>query len=91
MTALHLFISGRVQGVGYRDWLAATATAHGLRGWVRNRADGRVEAVLAGEAQAVDTVHAACHAGPRAARVTAIEAAPAEAPAEPGFHRLPTA
>ena len=91
MKALHLLISGRVQGVGYRDWLVGVAAAQGLGGWVRNRADGRVEAVLAGAAEAVDSVLAACHAGPRAARVTEIAAVPVAMPGQPGFHRLPTA
>lgn len=91
MTALHLFISGRVQGVGYRDWLVAAATAQGLAGWVRNLRDGRVEALLAGPDDAVAAVHAACRSGPRNARVADIQATPATAPAEPGFRRLPTA
>jgi len=89
--ALHLLIAGRVQGVGFRDWLVRTAMAADLQGWVRNRTDGRVEALLAGPPDAVDSVLAACHAGPRAARVTDIEAVHAEPPAEPGFRWLPTA
>lgn len=91
MTALRLLIAGRVQGVGYRDWLVAAATAQGLDGWVRNLRDGRVEALLAGAEGAVDSVLGACHAGPRHARVEAIDAVPADPPAEPGFRRLPTA
>jgi acylphosphatase len=90
MRARHLLISGRVQGVGYRDWLVRTASAEGLAGWVRNRADGRVEALLAGPEPAVAAVLLACRRGPATARVTDIEESFAEVPAEPGFHRLPT-
>ncbi|RVT98849.1 acylphosphatase [Rhodovarius crocodyli] len=90
MKARHLLISGRVQGVGYRDWLVRTAGAEGLAGWVRNRADGRVEALLAGPEPAVAAVLLACRRGPPAARVSNIEESFAEAPTEPGFHRLPT-
>jgi acylphosphatase len=75
--ARRLSIAGRVQGVGYRDWLVAEAMAAGLSGWVRNRADGSVEALLAGDAEAV-------------ARVVAVEQEDAEPPATRGFRRLPT-
>ncbi|KIZ47240.1 MULTISPECIES: acylphosphatase [Rhodopseudomonas] len=65
-------IKGRVQGVGYRAWLAHSAVADGLAGWVRNRRDGSVEAVLAGPAKAVDAMVAKCRRGPSAARVTDV-------------------
>lgn len=65
-------IRGRVQGVGYRAWLAMTAQANGLEGWVRNRRDGSVEALLAGEQTVVTDMIAACHRGPSAARVDAV-------------------
>lgn len=90
MIARRLVITGRVQGVGFRDWLVAEATAAGLSGWVRNRPDGSVEALLAGEAPAVEQVAAACHRGPPAARVAAVRAEPADPPASAGFRRLPT-
>jgi acylphosphatase len=48
MRAVHLFIEGRVQGVGFRDWLKREAQGLGLHGWVRNRGDGRVEAQAQG-------------------------------------------
>jgi acylphosphatase len=54
--AVHVRISGRVQGVGYRDWTERKATALGLSGWVRNRSDGDVEAVFGGPTEAVDEV-----------------------------------
>ncbi len=76
--------------MGFRDWLVAEATAAGLSGWVRNRPDGSVEALLAGEAEAVEQVAAACRYGPPAARVAAVRMEPAEPPASRGFRRLPT-
>lgn len=90
MIARRLSMTGRVQGVGYRDWLLGEALAAGLSGWVRNRADGSVEALLAGEAQAVARVADACRIGPPAARVAAVEEEDAEPPATRGFRRLPT-
>lgn len=90
MIARRLSITGRVQGVGYRDWLVGEATAAGLLGWVRNRADGSVEALLAGGAAAVARVTEACRIGPPAARVVAVEEEDAEPPATRGFRRLPT-
>ncbi|WP_346294960.1 acylphosphatase [Rhodopseudomonas sp. P1] len=65
-------IRGRVQGVGYRAWLAMTAQANGLEGWVRNRRDGSVEALLGGDQTVVTEMIAACHRGPSAARVDAV-------------------
>lgn len=90
MRAIRLRITGRVQGVGYRDWMVTEARRHGLSGWVRNRADGSVEALLAGETPAVQAVLVAARRGPPAALVAAIEERFDEAPAEPGFQRLPT-
>jgi acylphosphatase len=89
--ARRLVIAGRVQGVGYRDWLVREATRHGLAGWVRNRADGTVEALLAGEEDAVQAVLMACRRGPPLARVERIEERFDEPPEEPVFRRLPTA
>lgn len=90
MKTLHLIISGRVQGVGFRVYVAAEAEARGLRGWVRNRRDGSVEAVVAGEDQAVDAFLAACRRGPPAAVVKAVEASPHGGPLADGFVVLPT-
>jgi acylphosphatase len=86
-----VLITGRVQGVGYRDWTIRTARGAGLIGWVRNRADGAVEAVVQGPATAVDGFVAACHAGPPLARVKAVDTRPETADLEPGFRQLPTA
>ena len=85
-----LRIAGRVQGVGYRDWLLREAQAQGLSGWVRNRRDGTVEALLAGEMPAVQAVLLACRRGPPLALVESVEETLAEDPAEPGFQKLPT-
>ena len=76
--AVHLFISGRVQGVWYRGWAVDTARALGLRGWVRNRGDGRVEAVIAGPAGPVDRMIAACREGPPGASVSDVEVTPTD-------------
>lgn len=67
-------ISGKVQGVWFRAWTVQEATKLGLRGWVRNRADGSVEALLAGPAEKVEAMIALCHEGPRAARVSSVTA-----------------
>jgi acylphosphatase len=69
----HAIIRGRVQGVGYRDFTEREARARGLTGWVRNRRDGSVEAVLAGPPAAVADMIAACRRGPFNARVDAVD------------------
>jgi acylphosphatase len=90
MSAKRLLISGRVQGVGFRDWLVREATALGLSGWVRNRRDGSLETLVAGETAAVEEMVRACRRGPRGAEVHAIEETLAAEPEQPGFARLPT-
>jgi len=84
-------ISGRVQGVWYRGWTVEKATALGLNGWVRNRADGTVEALFAGPAAAVDSMLAACREGPPAALVRDVAVEPAEDPGSGPFEQRPTA
>jgi acylphosphatase len=74
----HLTISGRVQGVSYRVWLQAEALSRGIRGWTRNRANGDVEALLAGPADAVQALCELCRSGPPMARVDQILVADAE-------------
>lgn len=88
----HLVVTGRVQGVFYRAWLTRQATALGLAGWVRNRADGSVEAVVEGPAMTVDRLVALARQGSPASRVDAI-AVGDEASTEPlsGFAQRPTA
>jgi acylphosphatase len=65
----HIFVSGRVQGVGYRASTCKVAEALGLKGWVRNLPDGRVEAVFAGAAVQVEDMLRWCRQGPPAAIV----------------------
>jgi acylphosphatase len=87
-------IHGRVQGVGYRAWAAAEATALGLAGFVRNRRDGTVEAVFCGPSGAVNDMLARCHRGPSHAHVTQIDISEADADFPPAagepFAMLPT-
>jgi acylphosphatase len=66
-------IRGQVQGVGYRAWTAATARRHGVLGYVRNCANGDVEALFAGPASAVGAMIEACFQGPRLARVVGVD------------------
>ncbi|WP_082735620.1 acylphosphatase [Polycladidibacter stylochi] len=73
MQAERISISGRVQGVGYRYWFMTQAVRLGLRGWVKNCADGRVEAAIAGPKDACQKMIEAAYVGPRFARVSAIE------------------
>jgi acylphosphatase len=72
-TTLRLFIRGRVQGVGFRYAFADEARSRKLRGWVRNRRDGSVEAIVAGPAADVDAIVVWSRRGPAAAQVTAVE------------------
>jgi acylphosphatase len=72
-TTLRLIIRGRVQGVGFRYAFADEARSRSLRGWVRNRRDGSVEAIVAGSAVDVDAIVAWSRRGPAAAQVTAVE------------------
>jgi len=92
--AVLLRIEGRVQGVGYRAWTVREARALGLAGWVRNRSDGSVEALVVGAADPVAALERACRRGPRLASVTAIARTPSTAPAEilaaGGFTQAPT-
>lgn len=90
-TSVHIRITGRVQGVGFRYWLAREAEAHGVGGWVRNRRDGAVEAVLSGTDEAVGAVLTACAAGPRHAVVHDIERLEPVEITGRGFDILPTA
>ena len=71
--ARRLVIAGLVQGVGYRYAFADEARARGLGGWVRNRRDGHVEALVSGPAPAVESMIAWARVGPPAARVSSVD------------------
>jgi acylphosphatase len=88
---IHVLISGTVQGVWFRAWTMQEAQARRLDGWVRNRRDGRVEAVFAGSAARVDDMVAACHRGPPAAEVADVSVTPSPDDPGTGFRKLPTA
>ena len=88
----HLSIRGRVQGVGYRSTMHQKALQWGVRGWVRNRLDGSVEAVVAGSAAAVEAMTAWAHRGPGGALVLAVEVQEAQGEKDfDGFEQRPTA
>jgi acylphosphatase len=80
-----VLVSGEVQGVFFRQSCRREAQALGVSGWVRNRADGRVEAVLEGETEAVEQVLAWMRTGPPSATVTDVEARPEEPSGLRGF------
>jgi acylphosphatase len=84
-----LIITGRVQGVGFRDWAERQARQAGLAGYVRNRREGTVELVISGSEANVDAMLAQCRKGPRLAIVEGIEAV-ADRWSGHGFSILPT-
>ena len=69
IVARRFTISGRVQGVGFRWFTKDVAMREGVAGWVRNQPDGRVEALVEGEVEAVTRVERALRMGPRGARI----------------------
>jgi acylphosphatase len=85
IVAVRVRIEGRVQRVWFRAWTVREANQRGLAGWVRNRADGAVEAVFAGPAAQVKDMVEACRVGPPKARVDKIVSQPAEVPDGAGF------
>lgn len=89
-TAIQCIISGRVQGVGFRDWTVKTARQYGLTGWVRNASDGTVCALFCGPEAAVETMITQCHEGPPSAQVTDVERKMADIPPPADFTRQPT-
>ena len=91
METARLRITGRVQGVGYRLWATRTATSLGLRGWVRNRRDGTVEALVTGPSEQVAAMIEACWRGPYGGRVTDVTTVADEDDGSLGFTELPTA
>lgn len=89
--AVRLRITGRVQGVGYRMWMVREAGRRGLDGWVRNRYDGSVEALVAGPADRVEELIALCRQGPDVAWVDDVVVTPAADPGRRGFTEAPSA
>lgn len=89
--ARRLDIIGRVQGVYYRNWTIDMARSLGLVGWVRNRLDGSVEALLQGEEAAVARMIVLAHEGPPAARVDGVDVIQAPVEDRAAFEKRPTA
>ena len=90
MVSVRLRINGRVQGVGFRYAMQSEAARRGVGGWVRNRRDGSVEALVQGEAAAVEGLIDWARRGPRGARVDALRSEAAAEPPQPGFELRPT-
>lgn len=88
--AKHLIITGRVQGVGYRASMIDEARRLGVAGWVRNRRDGTVEAIVDGDPAAVAAIVAWARRGPPGARVDGVAVADTDG-AFTGFDWIPTA
>lgn len=92
MVRRRLIITGKVQNVFYRDWFVAEARGLGLDGWVRNRTDGSVEAVVQGGGDSVDTIIARARQGSPASRVADVVVHDDAAHDLPtGFEKRPTA
>ena len=94
MLSRHLIVTGRVQGVGYRDALCDEAEKRNVSGWVRNRRDGSVEALVQGAPDAVDAIIAWARRGPSTAHVTDLRVNPPPAQLDrlySHFERWPTA
>lgn len=80
-----LIVHGHVQGVGFRWAIARAAESRGVSGWVANRADGTVEAVLEGEPEAVESVVGSAEQGPRGAHVERVQVTEEEPEGLRGF------
>ncbi|MDJ0844119.1 acylphosphatase [Crocosphaera sp.] len=83
--AIHVFIAGTVQGVGYRYSTVQEAQRLGIRGWVRNRIDGRVEAIFEGTEPIIEKMVQWCHHGPKSAKVTDVTVETVESQLYQGF------
>jgi len=90
ITSLKVHVHGFVQGVGFRDFLLTAAQQNALDGWVRNRADGSVEALVSGPTKAVETFVSHATKGPAGARISAVDLHNSQPPAEKGFVRRPS-
>jgi acylphosphatase len=90
LTCLRFRIEGKVQAVGYRNFVISEAGRLGLDGWVRNRADGTVEALAAGPTRAIEEFFISCSRGPAGSRVENVQMEKAGLPSEKGFRRRPS-
>jgi acylphosphatase len=90
MRTVRIRIEGRVQGVFFRDWMQNEARSLGLTGWVRNRRDDSVEAVISGDPALVDDMLARCRRGPPAARVDDLAVLAEEDASFASFDTKPT-
>ncbi len=90
LTTLRVRVEGFVQAVSYRNFAIAEATRLELDGWIRNRSDGTVEALVSGGTKAVEAFVGAAMRGPVGSQVKNVELHKAEPPTEKGFHRRPT-
>lgn len=89
MACFHVIIAGVVQGVGYRYWLRGEAERRGINGWCRNRRDGTVEAIFAGESERLDQLLERCRSGPPGAAVGAVDIKRSDESPLAGFQVLP--
>ena len=85
MTTKHVHVTGRVQGVSFRAWTQQQAASLDVSGWVRNRSDGSVEAVISGDDRAVETLIAALRDGPPAAKVADVRVSETDEQVGEGF------
>jgi acylphosphatase len=90
ITSLRVHVHGIVQGIGFRDFLIMSAQRQNLDGWVRNRADGSVEALVSGATKSVELFVSHATKGPEGAKVSAVDLHNSEPPAEKGFIRRPS-
>jgi acylphosphatase len=86
MERRHVVVHGFVQGVGFRFAVERAANSRGVAGWVKNRADGTVEAVFEGEQNDVEVLVDLCRRGPRGAEVKRVDVAGESAEGLAGFH-----
>jgi acylphosphatase len=90
MIARRLQVTGKVQGVGFRYSLQEQAARLGVTGWVRNRRDGSVEALVQGAPESVEAITAWARQGPPGSRVTDLRVEAADALPQEGFRIIPT-
>ena len=91
MAARRFLVSGRAQGVFYRNWTVAEARALGLAGWVRNLRSGAVEILAQGPEEAIEALAGRCRRGPPAARVDEVRVGEADEEPLGSFEKRPTA